>query len=321
VLRRYGAVILPMAAFIRQQHAEVVHCLLPNGYFFGTFATLVAGRRCIVMSRLGLNVYQSQYPGFTWLERQVLHRLVRVAVGNAKRVLQELGDEGVPERKLFLLYNGIETEAFRPHTGTRDATRNALAIGPDTLVMSVVANLHPYKGHADLLEALAFAGKQLAPDWVLLVAGRDQLGQRAYCETLAAELGIAAQVRFLGPRDDIAALLAASDLHVHPSHQEALPNSIIEAMAAELPLVATRVGGIPELIEHGVNGLLVEPHQPEAMAGAIVQLASAPDLRRAMGLWSARKVREQFTLERSVERYEQLYTRVAGRLGAISEAR
>ncbi|MEA1051478.1 glycosyltransferase [Lamprobacter modestohalophilus] len=319
LLRGYWAVIVPMAAFIRAQQADVVHCLLPNGYFYGTFATLLARRRCIVMSRLGLNVYQAQYPGFSRLERQVLHRLVRVAVGNAKRVLQELVDEGLPERKLFLLYNGIDTEAFRPCPVAREAARNALGLDPDAFVMSVVANLHPYKGHADLLRALALAHKQLALDWVLLVAGRDQLGQRAVCENLAAELGISAQVKFLGPRDDIAALLAASDLQVHPSHQEALPNSIIEAMAAELPVIATRVGGIPELIEDGVNGLLVEPQRPEALAAAIVQLSRAPDVRRAMGQCSGLKVREHFTLERSVERYQQLYMKVAGRSGAGPE--
>lgn len=311
--RQYGAVVLPMSAYLWRRNPAVVHCLIPNAYFFGTIATLLSGRRCVVMSRLSLNLYQAQYPSLGHIERKYLHRVVRVAVGNARIILRQLRDEGIPERKLFLLYNGIDAETFTPRPGGRAKARQALGLDADCFVMTVVANLHPYKGHADLLRALALAGDRMKPHWMLLVPGRDQQGQRLRYERLAAELGIEAKVQFLGPRDDISTLLAASDLHIHPSHQEALPNSIIEAMAAELAVIATRVGGIPELIEDGVNGLLIQPQRPEALSEAIVQLAQAPQLRDAMGQRSGRKVREGFTLQHSVERYQQLYALAARR--------
>jgi glycosyltransferase involved in cell wall biosynthesis len=318
-LRGYGAqvmahaaIALPMARYIRGRRAAVVHTMLPDAYFYGTFATLLSGRRCVTMSRVGLNVYQEKYPFYKFFERRLLHRFVRVAVGNAKLVLEQLHEEGVSRHKLFLLYNGIEAQNFERKPGDRARARLALGIDADALVITVIANLHPYKGHVDLLEALGEVQGRLPPKWTVIAAGRDTLGQRTICEDLAKRLGIDEHLRFVGQRDDIPTLLAASELHIHPSHQEALPNSIIEAMAASLPVIATRVGGVPELIEDGVNGLLVDPHAPSALAGAILTLASDAERRRTMGEHSAAKVRQQFTLERSVERYEQLYTRVSG---------
>jgi glycosyltransferase involved in cell wall biosynthesis len=311
-LKAHAAIALPMARHIRLRRAAVVHTMLPDAYFYGTFATLLSGRRCVTMSRVGLNVYQEKYPFYKFFERRLLHRFVRVAVGNAKLVLEQLHDEGVSRRKLFLLYNGIEAQNFARKPGDRARAREALGIGSDAFVITVIANLHPYKGHADLIEALGKIQDRLPPKWTVIAAGRDTLGQRAVCEDLAKRLNIDAHLSFVGPRDDIPTLLAASDLHVHASHQEALPNSIIEAMAASLPVIATRVGGVPELIEDGVNGLLVDPHAPSALGEAILALASDAGRRQTMGELSAAKVRQQFTLERSVERYEQLYAKVAG---------
>jgi glycosyltransferase involved in cell wall biosynthesis len=311
-VKAHAAIALPMARHIRTRRAAVVHTMLPDAYFYGTFATLLSGRLCVTMSRVGLNVYQEKYPFYKFFERRLLHRFVRVAVGNAKLVLEQLHDEGVRRRKLFLLYNGIEAQNFERKPGDRARARQALGIGADDLVITVIANLHPYKGHADLIEALGEIQDRLPMKWTVIAAGRDTLGQRQICEDLAKRLNIDAHLWFVGQRDDIPALLASSDLHIHPSHQEALPNSIIEAMAASLPVIATRVGGVPELIEDGVNGLLVDPHAPSELGQAILALASDAERRRAMGEHSAVKVRQQFTLERSVERYEQLYARVSG---------
>jgi glycosyltransferase involved in cell wall biosynthesis len=309
--RSYAAVVLPMARYIRSRRAKVVHCFLPDAYFYGSLATLISGRRCIVMSRVGLNIYQDKYPFYKVVERRLLHRLVRKAVGNAKLVLEQLRDEGVNQRKLFLLYNGIDAAAFEPQPGFRESARKQLNIEPDALVITIIANLHPYKGHADLINALALVSRRLPTKWVLLVAGSDRAGHAGFLEKRTRELELGSHVRFLGARDDVPTLLAAADLHVLPSHQEALPNSILEAMSAGLPVIATRVGGIPELIGEGQNGLLVEPQNPKALGDAIASLAEDDARRVEMGKRNMAKVREQFTLTRSVKRYEQLYQSVA----------
>jgi glycosyltransferase involved in cell wall biosynthesis len=312
-----------MARYIRSQRAEVIHCFLPDAYFYGTLAALLAGKRSVVMSRVGLNVYQEKYPFYRVVERRFLHRFVRVAVGNAKLVLAQLEEEGVKPRKLFLLYNGIDVKSLEAKRASRDQVRGALDIPLAAFVITVVANFHPYKGHEDLIEALAAIAEKLPEPWLVLAAGSDRAGHLAAMKELAKAHDLESHVRFLGARDDVPRLLAAADLHVLPSHQEALPNSIIEAMAVGLPVIATRVGGIPELISDGESGLLVEPHDPAALGAAIHALANDPGRRQQMGELNRTTVRERFTLEKSVARYEELYTWVGrtGRAGGLELAR
>jgi glycosyltransferase involved in cell wall biosynthesis len=310
-VRAYADVIIPMARYIRYRRAKVVHCFLPDAYFYGTLATFLAGKRCVAMSRVGLNVYQDKYPFYKLVERRLLHRLVQVAVGNAKFVLAQLREEKVRERKLFLLYNGIDFTAIATEQGTRTDARKLLDIPDDAFVITIVANFHPYKGHADLIAALALVAEALPMPWVLLAAGSDRSGHLAAMKKLATERGLESRISFLGPRDDVPKLLASADLHVLPSHQEALPNNIIEAMAVGLPVVATSVGGVPELIVEGESGLLVAPNDPPALAEAILTLARDPELRRRMSEKNKAVVRERFTLEKSVASYEEVYRNVA----------
>jgi glycosyltransferase involved in cell wall biosynthesis len=263
------------------------------------------------MSRVGLNVYQDKYPFYKFVERRILHRFVNVAVGNAKIVLRQLHEEGVRRHKLFLLYNGIDTARFAPRLGQRSTARKVLGLTQQHFVMTIVANLHPYKGHADLLTALRTIQTDLPENWTLLVAGRDVQNQLTVLRAEAENLGIREHVRFLGPRNDITTILAASDLHILPSHQEALPNSIIEAMASALPVIATRVGGIPELITDGKNGLLVDAYDSTGLGQAIATLAADCPRRKLMGTQNLNKVRTSFTLTQSVARYEELYSLVA----------
>ena len=117
-----------------------------------------------------------------------------------------------------------------------------------------------------------------------------------------------ANVIFTGPRPDVAALLQASDLFILSSHHEGLPNSILEAMASALPVVATQVGGIPELILGAENGILVPAHNPQALAAAIIKLASAQELRLKMGQANRQRVLAHFSLAQSVAKYEQAYS-------------
>ncbi len=212
----------------------------------------------------------------------------------------------LPPGRSVTIHNGVDVGRFRP----RDAERR-----PGPLRLVVVANLIPEKGVGVLLEAIA---RLREVEWTLDVAGDGP--ERGALEAGARELGIAGRVRFLGLRDDVPELLREADVAVHPARwQEALGNTVLEAMATGIPLVASRVGGIPELLADGLEGLLVPPGVPGPLAEALRRLAGDPALRDRLGAAARERVLRDFTLERSVQRHLDWCERLAsGRVGASS---
>ncbi len=185
-------------------------------------------------------------------------------------------------------------------------------------VILYVANLFPYKGHLDLVEAAAAVTARF-PKAHFLLAGREE-GTGGQVRRRIEELGLQEQVRLLGPRDDVPALMAAADLVVHPSHEEGFSNTILEAMSAGKAVVATAVGGIPEAVEDGVTAILVPSRSPERLAEVLVSLLTDPARARAMGEAGRRRVRERFPLEKMVRGIEGLYDELlSGRGPACAE--
>lgn len=303
-MKAYGGVaaLWRLRRTLRVSRPDVVHFFLPAAYLIGGLASLGAPIRR-VMSRRSLNDYQRQHPAVARLER-LLHRRMVAVLGNARAVVEQLRAEGVPAARLGLIYNGIDPGAAA--TGRRDEIREALGIAADATVLILVANLIAYKGHADLLRALAAACDRLPPGWTLLCVGRDD-GIGAALKALARDLGIGERVRWLGQRDDGPALLAAADVGVLCSHQEGFSNSILEGMAAGLPMVVTDVGGNAEAVVDGETGLVVPAHDPARLGAALATLAADPARRRAMGAAGRRRVAEHFSLDACVAAYERLY--------------
>ena len=167
-----------------------------------------------------------------------------------------------------------------------------------------LGRLHPQKGFSDLLTAFAQV-RQRIPSVRLFVAGDGEL--RDDLEAQARSLGMAAVVTFAGVRADVSEVLAALDVFVLPSLWEGMPNAVLEAMASGLPVVATAVGGTPEVVVDGVTGLLVPPQDPGALAQAIGHLLRDPDLRRRMGRAGRRRVEEHFDVRETVRQVESLY--------------
>ena len=175
-------------------------------------------------------------------------------------------------------------------------------------VVTVVANLIPYKGHAELLDAAAAVLDQIPSSRFWLV-GRDR-GIEKYLKQKARELGILNRVIFAGERSDMPNILAASDILVLPSHEEGFSNVILEAMAAGLPLVATRVGGAQEAVLDGVTGWLVQPNRPKELATKIVDLLNNPKRSKEWGERGKERVKKEFGIEKMVEEHLMLYQRV-----------
>jgi glycosyltransferase involved in cell wall biosynthesis len=205
---------------------------------------------------------------------------------------------GLPPGRSVTIHNGVDVLRFRP----RDAERR-----PGPLRVVVVANLIPEKGVGVLLEAI---GRLREVELSLDVIGDGP--EHGILEARAQALGVADRVRFVGLRDDVPELLREADVAVHPARwQEALGNTVLEAMATGIPLVASRVGGIPELLADGSEGLLVTPGEPEPLAAALRRLAGDPSLRARLGAAARARVLREFTLERSVQRHLDLCERLA----------
>lgn len=283
----------------------VVHSFLPLITFMATLAGRMAGVPLVITSRRALAKHQERHILLKPLDLFANRLSHRVTV-NSKAVWKDtVNRDYIDQKRLVLIHNGVDSLAFESARPFREETRRKLDIKSRERVIIVVANLIPYKGHSDLLKA-AYEVLKRIPHSVLLLAGEDR-GIGKDLKEMAIELGIADRVRFLGLRNDIPQLMAASDLSVLPSHEEGFSNVILESMAAGLPVVATRVGGNPEAVEDGVTGWLVPPGNPAAMAEKIIDLLGDPKRAKSWGERGRNRVKEVFTIERMVEGHLKLY--------------
>ncbi len=292
-----------LAIHMVRYRGTVVHFFLPAAYIVGGLAAWVTGARPRLMSRRSLNRYQLKNLLYGKIERWLHPRMDRL-VGNSSAVVRELEIESRGETPVRLIYNGIDKAAL-PDAGGRAVVRKILGIQETELVIAIVANLIPYKGHADLLKALAYVNRQLPGGWHLLCTGRDD-GILNELRDLAESLGITKNVHWLGPRLDVHSILSAADIAVSSSHEEGFSNAILEAMLACLPMVVTNVGGNAEAVLNGVTGYVVPPHDPEALGEAILYLADNPG-RIEMGVRGQVRVLEKFSAESCLNGYEALY--------------
>ncbi len=299
-----------VASYIRSENIDVVHAVLPNSYVVAAVAIALARRAKLVLSRVSLNWYHERLPLLGFLERRIFHRRIDMAICNTLAIREQLVAEGIPLESIRLIQNGIALPAFLPECG-RSQARKEIGISDEALVFTSVANFYPYKGHADLLKALHLANDSFPPNWMLLAVGGDVDGYVNEVHAQCGALGLTRHVRFLGLRNDIEVILRASDIHISASHTEGLPNNVLEAMSASLPVVATAVGGVPDAVIDGRTGLLVPPKDPKRMAQALLLLAHDPDRRRSMGEAGRSLAGSSFSLERSVRAFEQVYAQVA----------
>jgi glycosyltransferase involved in cell wall biosynthesis len=295
---------LALALFLWRERPTVIHFFLPRPYIFGSVAAELAGQRRRLMSRRSLTDYQGRYLLLRSVER-LLHSRTLGVIGNSRAVIDQLAAEVNDHRKLALIHNGIEVPA-QISASERGRVRESLRISSDAVVIAVVANLIAYKGHWDLIEALALIKKDLPINWRLLVIGRDD-GIGAELKQKAEAINIAGNILWLGERSDVGALLALSDIFVLPSHQEGFSNALLEAMAVGVAGIATAVGGNLDAVIDNQTGLLVRPKDPRALAAALLRLAQDPALRRRYAEAGRRCIEKQFTLDACVGRYEKLY--------------
>jgi glycosyltransferase involved in cell wall biosynthesis len=301
-------VALIRTSFCARSSRPILHCFLPQPYLFGASLGLVCGLNACIMSRRSRNHYQLRHPLAAWVERR-LHRYVDAFIGNSLAVVQDLLSEGAHPDSVHLIYNGIDPTCFavgHKRTELRRLVRTQLNIPEDRVLISCIANLFAYKGHADLLEAFALLTAAGLSQTILLLVGRDA-GTLSTLQAQAAHLGISDSLSFLGERNDIANLLAATDIGVLASHEEGFSNAVLQGMAAGLPMVVTNVGGNAEAVIDGECGFVVPPRAPLALASALDVLIRDRALRQAMGATARRRVSSSYSLDTCVATHEALY--------------
>ncbi len=258
------------------------------------------------------NALPAATPGMRgyWREmalRQALRQAAALIVVSQAQAADLRQRRLLPAERVQVVPNGISLAALDdPALPAPAETRSALGIGPGEIMVLTVARAIAGKGLDDLIDAALMVD---APRFV--VAGDGPEKNRLQARAAAAGLG--ERVQFLGHRTDIPALLHAADIFLLPSHMEGMPLAIMEAMAARLPVVATAVGGVPEVVVDGQTGLLVPHRQPAALAAAVARLAAEPELRHRLGEAGRALVEERFTVERMLAAVAAVYD--AGRAG------
>ena len=230
------------------------------------------------------------------IARQV-DRIITVSRADRRRMAEV---EGIDPAKLLFVPNGIPA----PAAGAGVDLRPELGVPADAPVVGTVCALRPQKA----LDVLVRAAEQLRdaiPDVRVLIVGEGE--ERARIESLIAELGLGDTVSLLGRRNDVPDVLRTFDVAACSSDFEGTPLSVLEYMEAALPVVATRVGGVPDLIEDGVHGCLVEPRDAQGLAAGLARLLGDPDLARAMGQRGQARRRSEFDISNTVREIERLY--------------
>jgi glycosyltransferase involved in cell wall biosynthesis len=287
-----------LTRLLREGRPDVLHTHLLKADALG--ATCARGARALVASKHNDERALLRRP--VSLVHGLLSRRVARTIALSDHVARFVAEHGrVPPARIRRVYYGVDAARLQPRR-TRAEVRAELGLAASVPLLVCVGRLAPQKDHPTLLAALA----RLPPQVVLLVVGGDPFGDgEARLKALAAGLGT--RVRFLGIRHDVPDLLGASDLFVLPSLWEGLGLVFLEAMAVSLPVVATRVSAIPEVVPDGVGGWLVPPGDPEALATTLAAALADPAERARRGAAGRRLLLERFALPRMIDETLAVY--------------
>jgi glycosyltransferase involved in cell wall biosynthesis len=303
------AAVLRLATLLRRERVDVCHTHLFYPSLVGLLAGKLAGVPALVMTRhysdYHTRINKRWHMSLDRLCIQLAHAVIAVSQHTADHMIDV---ERAPAQKVHTITNGIDFTRVRLSVPDAPQRLRQTFGGDSTYLVLVAARLHPEKGYTHLFRALAALRAQLDRPVLLLVAGRGPF-EDAYRREVTA-LGCEDQVRFLGFREDVHDLMAAADLMVLPSLAEALGLVLPEALYLGTPVVATRVGGIPEIVNDGVDGVLVPPADSEALAQAIARLLLDPGRRRQMAGAGTARIEQTFRFDRMLSAYESLYFRL-----------
>jgi glycosyltransferase involved in cell wall biosynthesis len=292
-----------LARLLAAEGSQVVHAHKGGGRTLTLLARALGPRPPLLVNR---GVSFPMAPVSRWADGS---RLVAGIVAVCRAIRDDLVRQGLPAAKIEVVYSGTDTTLFDPRRVDGEGVRAELGLAPGTPLVTQIGIREP-KGNDDVLRAFARLRAEGSPARLLLVGARPE--KRPPLEALARSLGLGPEVTLWGYRDDVPAILAASQLSVDASHVGlGITGTLRESLALETPVVATDLMGNPELVRPGETGLLVPPRDPPALAAAIGRLLGDPGRARALGQAGRRLVVAEFSTLVKVSRLEALYRRLA----------
>ncbi len=297
-------VVTAMHGLLSGTRPDIVHAYLMPAYVLAALASWRAGVGVLIASRRGLDTFPRRPSSMLRLAARLANQLIDFHLCNSEAVRRlVMAEEGIAPAKTGVIYNGIDL----PETTNGVDSPDEWGLRDSDGCAAMIANYHTYKRHIDVIEAVKLIVTR-RPRFKLVVFG-DGL-ERGSIERLVSESGLKQNVVLAGARLDAADLLPGFDVTILASSKEGFPNALMESMAHGVPVVATRAGGIPELVRDGIDGKLVDVASPEQVSSAVMQLLDSPNLRRRMGAAGRSRIGEKFSVTAMVTHTESLYLRL-----------
>jgi glycosyltransferase involved in cell wall biosynthesis len=291
-----------IASAVRRHRATAIHAHHYSPFVYSSLSRLWQQSAPVIFTEHGR---LSNAPPSAKRRRvnRILQHVPRAVFAVSQDLRRHIVAEGFSPDRVGVIYNGIELGPA-PSDSAREQARRELGVAEGVSVFCTIARLDPVKDLGTFIDAVAQVSRDRNVVGLIVGDGPDRPG----LESRARTLGASPVIRFLGHRDDARALLAGSDVYVNCSISEGISLTILEAMAAGLPIVATSVGGTPEVIDASC-GRLIPPENPTALADALKCLLLAPEVCRQMGAGARRRVETHFDLRRMIGEYRDVYTR------------
>lgn len=300
--------LIKLVIFLKKEKFDIVHCHTSKGGFIGRLAAKLAGAKIIIYSPHG-DIFEGYFcklaTDFFILLEKFAARFTDKIINLTKIEIERFLEHGIGTRhQLKQIYNGINIKYYERAMTSNLKKRDEFGLGKDDFVCATVGRLVPVKGHTYLIKAIQKVVKVI-PEAKFLFVGDGELKPKLSEEIKSYDLQ--RNVFLLGARSDIATILGCINVFLLPSLNEGFGMVLIEAMAARKPVIATNVGGVPEVIINGTTGILVPPEDPEAFSSAIIKLYNNPEMSLEMGLAGYKRAKKLFNIETTVHELEELY--------------
>lgn len=289
--------------FLKVEKIDIVHSFFKEGMRIGISAAKLARVQLVIAVRRSQSYWMTN---FDLKVTKILNRWVDLIISNSNNTKIWAAEvEGFPADRIEVIHNGIDLEPFlRIPSETRRQYHSELKIPEDAAVIGIVANLRPVKA-IDVFIRAAHQVQKSNPGAHFVIVGEGELEESL--KQLAEDLGLAGFIHFLGRRQDIPAILSIFDIGVLSSSSESFSNTVVEYLAAGLPVVCTDAGGAREAVEDGVNGYVVHASDVSGMARGLQAILNNYEMKRLMGEISLRKAKNFFSLSTMMNKYENIY--------------
>lgn len=288
-----------IAKYIKENRIKILQTFHPNADLYGPMVGWISGVPIVISSRRDLGLNRKNI-----VVQKGINHLVQRMIVPSKAVKQVvLEKEGVSEAKVEVIYNGIDIEYFKPD-GRKSSYRNQIGFQDSHFIITIISNLHKIKGVEYFIRAASLISQEIPESRFIIIGGGKE---KDFLKRLAVQLGVFENIIFPGNIGNIKDYLAGSDVYVCSSLSEGFSNSILEAMAMGLPVVATDVGGNQEAVMDKGSGFLVPPQNYQSIANRVVGLYRNRGLMSQMGAKGRTIVEERFNLGRMIKEHEELY--------------